>query len=87
MAYDPAKEQLAENERAIAKALYDIAGTAYHEYFTDEDPGVIDTDDVLEILMKVPGAAVTLVTELGRSYKDPKVLEGAAHGLARQFLV
>lgn len=85
--YDASKEVLTAKERAIAQALYEIAGTAYFEYYQDEDPGTIDKDDAIEILMKVPGAVITLVTELGQAYKNPACLEGAAHGVARQFMI
>ena len=85
--YKPDKELITQQERAIAQALYEIAGTAYHEYYEDEDPGVIDKDDALEILLKVPGAIITLVSELGQAYKNPACIEGAGHGLARQFMI
>ncbi|KKL92701.1 hypothetical protein LCGC14_1882070 [marine sediment metagenome] len=62
MTFDPNKAQLTPDQLALAQAGYEIQKAVKAQMAdTDEDPGEIDFDDILQIVLQTAPAHVTTI--------------------------
>ncbi len=86
--YDPTVTDLTNEEHELASAVFDLISAVRHEYATDEDPGVIDMDDIISLLSQAPGPVMALFRHFTQdNVALAKDLEAAVHGVVRNLKV